>query len=237
MVTASFGNKKFEVSLKKIYTPSGVAISESIEIEEKEVAGGKPTTTVKAIKLMELSFDLKLVNGLVNVYDEVNEWFALLKKKEARKFTLGKHSFGTYMLKNCSLKEINTNNVGEWTSATLSLSFTQWNAAVTKTTTTTKSTNTAKATTVKTNAKKTNAQKISETTPEITTKSTIKPKKNVRWYATAEQAYKCKGTSGPAIAVEYKVYNTYKKNGVVVCVSAGINKGWLKIGDFTVVKY
>lgn len=221
MITAKFGTKNFEVSNKKIYTPNGVSISEELNIEETEVSGKKPTIGVKGIKLKTISFDLKLDSRFVDVDTEMSFWEKTLKAKTSQTFKLGNVSFGKFFLVKYDVKNITLSKSGEYTSALISLSFTEDGKATNSANSTTK-----KATTVKASA--------SSSATTIKKGTTIKPKKNVRWYKTAEQALKKKGTSGLAYQKNMVVTYTYSKSGKIVCVNPQ-GLGWLKIEDVTFV--
>ena len=125
MITAQFGSKKFEVSNKKIYTPNGVSFSEEINIEETEVSGKKPTVTIKGIKLMPLDFEVKLDARFVDIDAEIQFWKKTLNAKKPYPFKLGKYTIGTFYLTKYNVAETAINRQGVYTSAKLSLSFTE----------------------------------------------------------------------------------------------------------------
>ncbi len=226
MITAKFGSKSFEVSSKKIYTPNGVSISEELDIEEKEVSGKKPTVKVKAIKLQGLSFELKLDSRFVDVDTELRWWKNTLLAKKSQLFYLGSYTIGKFFLTKYDIKDTTINKNGIFTSAVISLSFSEDGAYANS-----KKINfetTKKASTVKSSAK-TSSVKIRKG-------STIKPKSSVRWYYTAEGAIKKTGKSGKAYQKNMPVTHTYSKSGKIVCVNPQ-GLGWLKVEDVTVVKY
>ena len=225
MIIATFGNKYFEVSSKKIYTPNGLSLSEEIEIEETAVSGKKPTVKVKGIKLKTMTFELKLDSRFVDVEKELTDWENILKAKGTRRFNLGNRNLGQYYLSKIEQKEYVLNKNKAFASATISLTFIEDGDSANKSATTSKST-TKKATTVKSSA--------STASKKIAKGSTIKPKSGVRWYYTAEGALKKTGKSGKAYQKNMKVTYTYSKNGKIVCVNPQ-GLGWLKVEDVTLV--
>ena len=226
MITARFGSKKFEVSSKKIYTPKGIAFSEELDIEEAAVSGKKPTVTIKGVKLIPLSFEVKLDSRFVDVDAEMRFWKSTLLAKQSQFFTLGKYSLGKFYLTKYDVKETTINKNGVYTSALISLSFTEDG----------KYTNTPKTTTTTTKKAATVKSSTKTTSVKVRKGSTIKPKSGVRWYYTAEGAIKKTGKSGKAYQKNMKVTYTYSKNGKLVCVNPN-GLGWLKVEDVTVVKY
>lgn len=228
MITAKFGDKSFEVSPKKIYTPSGVSLSEELELEETEVNGKKPTQKVKSIKPQGLTFDLKLDSRFVDVDVELRWWKKTLLAKKSQMFYLGCYKIGKFYFTKYDIKNITQNKDGIFTSAVLSLSFSEDGKYANSNKINFESTK--KATTVKASAGNNSA------TTKIRKGSTIKPKSGVRWYYTAEGAIKKSGKSGKAYQQNMTVTYTYSKSGKIVCVNPK-GLGWLKVEDVTVVKY
>ena len=227
MITAKFGSKRFEVNSKKIYTPSGLTISEELNIEETEVSGKKPKTNIKGIKLQGLNFDLKLDAQFVDVVAELRAWKRFLLDKKSYLFVLGKYEVGQFFLTKYDIKNTTMNKNGVFTGALISLSFTEDGAYANSKT---------KNFTI---PQKASAVKSSVTTPVVKTivlqKGTIiRPKSGVRWYYTAEGALKKSGKSGKAYQKDMAVTYIYKKNGKIVCVNPQ-GLGWLKVEDVTLV--
>lgn len=228
MITAKFGSKSFEVSPKKIYTPDGLSLSEELEMEETEVNGFKPKQKVKAMKLQQLSFDLKLDSRFVDVNSEIWDWKKILESKTSRNFSLGSNVIGIFFLIKYELKETRINRNGSYTGATLSLSFVEDGNFANWLKNPSGSDYNSKAADVKDSAE--------TDTPKVRKGSTIKPKSGVRWYSTADGALKKSGTSGKAYNKNMKVTHTYSKDGKIVCVNPE-GLGWLKVEDVTIVKY
>lgn len=226
MITAKFGSKKFEVSSKKIYTPSGLSISEELNIEETDVSGKKPKVNIKGIKLQGLSFDLKLDARFVDVDTELRWWKNTLLAKKSQLFYLGNYTIGKFYLTKYDVKETAINKNGIFTKAIISLSFTEDGAYANSNKIVFETTK--KAAEVKSSAK--------TSTTKVRKGSTIKPKSGVRWYYTADGALKKSGKSGKAYQKNMNVTHTYSKNGKIVCVNPE-GLGWLKVEDMTVVTY
>lgn len=125
MITAKFGSKRFEVSPSKIYTPNGVSISEELNIEETEVSGKKPTITIKGVKPQALAYEVKLDSRFVDVEEEIQFWKSTLLAKSSKFFELGNRRIGRFYLTKYELKEMTINKNGIYTSAKISLSFTE----------------------------------------------------------------------------------------------------------------
>ena len=165
----------------------------------------------------------------MDVKTEINFWKNTLKAKKAYDFSLGNITVGKFLLTKYDLKDIIINKNGVYTSAVISLSLTEYVAPVkssSKSSTTT-STTTKKAATVKTSTKTSKSQNI------VKGSTMAKPKSGTRWYKTAEAAFKKSGTSGKAYQKNMVVYNTYSKNGKIVCVNLD-KLGWLRVEDVTI---
>lgn len=223
MVTAQFGTKKFEVKKDKIYTPKGTSISESIELEEEEVSKKKPTTKVKGIKLQTLSFEIQVDSRFVDVDNELRWWKNKLLAKSSEFFYLGKFKVGKFYLTQYDIKDFELNKNGDYRKATISLSFTEDGTYANKTKINFETTN-KKATSVK---KSTSSSK----SKNIKVGTYVKPKKNTRWYYTAEGAIKKTGRSGKAQNKKLKVSYIYK-NGKAINPQG---LGWMLPSDVDVV--
>lgn len=229
MITAKFGDKSFEVSPKKIYTPNGVSLSEELDLEETEVSGKKPTQKVKGIKPQDLSFDLKLDSRFVDVDVELRWWKNTLLSKTSQMFYLGSYKIGKFYFTKYDIKNITQNKDGIFTSALVSLSFAEDGKYANSNKINFESTKKAAAV-------KSSAGSNKSATTKVRKGSTIKPKSGVRWYYTADGALKKSGKSGKAYQKNMTVTYTYSKSGKIVCVNPQ-GLGWLKVEDVTVVKY
>lgn len=235
MITCQFGSKKFEVKSKKIYTPDEFKISESLNTEEVEVKGKKPTLKVNGIGLQSISLTLKLDCRFVTVDNELRWWKNTMLAKKSYMLTYGNFQIGQMFLTGYDVEKINVAKTGVYTSATLNLTFTEDGAYANKK----KISFTAvkKVSDVKDSntSKKPSSSKSPSVVKKIRKGSTIKPKSGVRWYYTAEGALKKTGISGKAYNKEMKVSYTYSKNGKIVCVCPP--GGWMKVEDVNVIKY
>lgn len=229
MVTAKFGSKEFKVTGSMIYTPSDTSISESIDIEETERQGKKPSTSIKGIKLQTLSFTVSLDARFVTIVTELRWWKSTLLAKKSQDFTFGGYKIGRFYLSQYDVSEMNINKNGEIIKAKLSLSFTEDGNYAGSNTINFKGS-------VKTNssASSVKASASSNTSKKIRVGSTVKPKSGTRWYTTAENAINKKGTSGKATVAEFKVTRVYTTSVKAVHVAS---KGWMRPEDVTVVKY
>lgn len=82
MSIAVWGPKVFSASLNKVYTFDDYNFSSSINIEDQEVEGSKPSTYIKGLNGDEVSFTIKLLNQKnVNVRDEIISWINLQNYK------------------------------------------------------------------------------------------------------------------------------------------------------------
>lgn len=229
MITVKYGSKKFEVNSKKIYTPDGLEISESISTEEVEVSGKKPTLKIKGIGLQSISMNVKLDCRFVTVETELRYWKNILLGKKSELLTVGSNPVGKMFLTSYKVSEIVLAKNGGYVSAVLDLSFTEDGAYA--------NTNKINFSTPKSTAVKKSAATTKTTaSTKVRKGSTIKPKSGVRWYSTAEGAIKKSGKSGKAYQQNLTVTYTYSKNGKIVCVNPK-GLGWLKVEDVKVIKY
>lgn len=222
MITAKFGDKKFQVASKIIYTPNDVSIGESIEIEEKEVKGKKPKTSVKGIKLQSLSFEVKLDSRFVDVVAELRWWKNKLLAKKSDFFYLGNYKVGKFYLTQYDVSDFTLNKNGYYKTATISLSFSEDGTYANSKKINFESPAKAKS------VKSSNTSKKKKT---IKVGTYVKPKKNTRWYYTAEGALKKTGKSGKAYNKKLKVTHIYK-NGKAINPQG---LGWMRPEDVDVV--
>lgn len=227
MITAQFGSKKFEVSPNKIYTPDGISISESIDIEETERSGKKPSTSVKGIKLQSLSFEVKLDARFVSIPSELRWWKSTLLAKQSYDFTLGNYKIGRFYLTQYDVKDIIENRNGEYTKATLSLSFTEDGTYAGS------NTINFKDIVINTSASSVKASASATTIKKFRVGSTVRPKSGTRWYYSAEGAINKTGKSGKATLKDFKITRLYKTNKAIHVGSSG----WMRPEDVTVISY
>lgn len=224
MITAKYGSKQFKVASNTLYTPKDVQINESIELEETEVKGKKPKTTVKGIKLQTLSFELKLDARFVTVETELRFWKNKLLGKSSDFFYLGNFKVGRFYVTDYSIKDFTLNSKGDYRAATLSLSFTEDGTYANSNKINFEATGTTKS-----NAVKKSAATTSKKTIKVGT--TVKPKSGTRWYYTAVGAINRTGKSGKAYNKNLKVSYIYQ-NGKAINPQG---LGWMRPEDVDIV--
>ena len=128
---ASFGEKTFEVSDKKIYTPSEISLSESLSYETQERAGDKPAIYVKGQGELTQSLTVHLDARWVNVQQEFTYWLVKMRTAVPEILTLGSRAWGAgpALLTSVSLADLVIAGDGSYLSANLSLSFVEYVAA------------------------------------------------------------------------------------------------------------
>ena len=233
MVTAKFGDKQLKVTGTMIYTPSDTSISESIDIEETERSGKKPSTKIKGIKLQTLSFKIQLDARFVTVTTELRWWKSVLLAKASKDFSIGEYKIGRFYLSQYDVSDIQVNKKGEFTKATLSLSFTEDGNYAGTTTINFKDNRYVSSVTASLSAK---------TSKKISVGSTVKPVSGTRIYSTAYNAVNKTGTSNKATVFNYKITHIYRVGSSYgVRISGTYNKteysGWMRSEDLILVKY
>lgn len=126
MAIASFASKTFSVSSNRIYTFNSFTRSGSLNVEEQEVEGQKPSTYIKGSSLEEMSFTISLIGQeCINIGDELNSWMAIKDAKTPYVFILGNKLVGKnkFLLTNVSLSEAEINGEGEYIKANIQLQF------------------------------------------------------------------------------------------------------------------
>lgn len=128
MGIGAFGNKAFEVNMKRIYTFDELNASESLSIEQQETEGGKPATYIKGKGAMSISFNIMLINGYCDVESEINWWFSKMRSETPEYLTLGNKTFGTnkMLLNSVSVNAVTISPTGVYLKAMLGLSFSEW---------------------------------------------------------------------------------------------------------------
>ena len=230
MITAKFGSKQFKVTPKTIYTPSDFATSESIDIEETERSGKKPSTKVKGIKLQTANFTVLLDARFVNVATEIQWWKNTLRAKASKDLYYGKYKIGRFYLTQVDVAEMNINKNGVYTKAKLSLSFTE------HPTTTSSSSSSSSSGSSSSKVSSVKASATAKTTKKIARGSVVKPKSGTRMYSTYKDAIYKRGSSKKATVTNSTVKNIISEQGKVIAVQLG-NGNWMRAEDVTVVKY
>lgn len=129
MAIASFSTKIFEVSGDKIYTFQDLQYSSSLQTEKQDSVGNKPSTYNKGSDLDTMSFKLKLdVSNGINPRNEWEEWKSILDSGVAYQFIMGGKPLGSnnYILVGVKPSDFNIDNVGNFLSLELDLSFEEY---------------------------------------------------------------------------------------------------------------
>lgn len=128
MSIGAFGDKIFEVSQNRIYTPDGLSYSESLNVEMQETEGGKPATYIKGLGAMEVSFDIQLKHPFCDVQQEIDWWLDKMRSGTPEYLTIGDKTYGTnkQLLKSVSVADKVILASGDIVSAKISLSFSEY---------------------------------------------------------------------------------------------------------------
>lgn len=131
MQTAAFGSKIFEVSSSRQYTPDGINISESLNIEMQAIEGKKPATYIKGLNEMKLGFSVKLDARSVDVLAEINFWLAKLRSKTPEFLSIGGKVWGTNKMLLAEVKISDAKIIGKdvYSQASMDLSFAEYVSA------------------------------------------------------------------------------------------------------------
>ena len=179
-VVGAFGDKVFEVSQNKIYTFSGLSISEKLNVEMQETEGGKPATYIKGYGEMDITLEILLLSRFCDVDNEIDYWLLKMRSKTPEYLTLGKKAYGTnkHLLVDVQVNDFVIAADGTKTKAKVSLAFKEWTKAGQKKDDN-KSTSTSSGTTTTTTKKTTTT--TTKTTPTYNTPNSpivVKPKEN-----------------------------------------------------------
>ena len=115
MPIASFNGKVFEVSSNKIYNFDGYTRAYSLDTEEQEQEGSKPSTYIKGESLETISFIISLDSRFVDIESEIISWFSMCKAKKPDFFILGGKpvSSNKFLLKSVSESDSVIDNNGK----------------------------------------------------------------------------------------------------------------------------
>lgn len=242
MITAKYGDKKFEVSAKTIFTPNGLSFSEAIDIEEVEQSGKKPAMNIKSIKLKNMSFDLILDARFVTIATEIRWWEKTLQDQKSYDFTLGEVKIGKFFLNQVTVSEVNMNAKGVWTKAKIALSFLEDSGVKASPTSSSggssgeggsyySSGSAANAAAVKESVRTTNLQNFPVGT-------VVKPYGGARWYSTAKAAHDKNGSNKAVFVTEYVVSSVSVNYADVVYIkpkTSSTYSGWVRTEDIRIV--
>lgn len=115
MPIASFSGKVFEVSSNKIYNFDGYTRAYSLDTEQQEQEGAKPSTYIKGESLETLSFNISFDARFIDIESEVKSWFEICKSKKPDFFILGGKpvSSNKFLLKSVSESDSIIDNKGK----------------------------------------------------------------------------------------------------------------------------
>lgn len=126
---ASFGEKTFMVSRKRIYTFSDFTWSSKLQTEKQDTAGKKPTSTIKGPGLNTIKITLLLNRMLgVNPRKELEDWEHIKDSGTPNAFILGSSAMGLnkYLVTDCSLSKTIIDKNGDINAAELALTFEEY---------------------------------------------------------------------------------------------------------------
>lgn len=126
MPIASFASKTFTVSANKVYTFDGYSRSASLNVEEQEVEGEKPSSYIKGSGLEEISFSIPFVGqSKIDISTEIDDWINILNSATPYPFIIGNRLIGRnkYLLVSVSESESKFNNEGGYFKSNIQLHF------------------------------------------------------------------------------------------------------------------
>lgn len=126
MAIGYFASKTFSVSGDRVYTFDDFTRSGSLNIEEQESEGNKPSTYIKGTSLEDIGFTVTLIaqNGL-SVSSEIDAWMDIKDAKVPYYLILNNKpvSKNKFLLTNVSVQDTALKNDGEIIKAKVQLQF------------------------------------------------------------------------------------------------------------------
>jgi hypothetical protein len=122
----TFGNVNFEVSGKRIFTPSDETLSASSKVATKDSTTGKPTTSSVLPELRKYKFKVSLKSALgVNVQLEIDKWLKMAEAGTTDYINMGGKPLASnkFILTSVSIASVVRNGAGVPISAEMSLDF------------------------------------------------------------------------------------------------------------------
>ncbi|MCI1478124.1 MAG: phage tail protein [Clostridium beijerinckii] len=129
MSLGSFSSKVFEVSQNKIYTFDEYSREISLNAEDQDVDGDKPSTYIKGINLEQVSFNIKLIqSSSIDVEAEINDWKNICEAGDPYMLFIGDNpvSNNKYLLTGISLSDNSYTAKGKQNKSTLKLTFKEY---------------------------------------------------------------------------------------------------------------
>lgn len=124
-----WGSFEFQVSSDKVYTFDSYGRKLSLDIEEQELTGKKPSTYIKGEGLEEISITVDLKADLgVDVESELDKLRTALYSRSPQTFAIGDKplSQNKWLLTNVDESETKLDNQGNYLSAKVSLTFQEY---------------------------------------------------------------------------------------------------------------
>ncbi|MEG0371745.1 MAG: phage tail protein [Clostridium sp.] len=125
-VIGSFGAKTFSSSLNKIYTFDDMTENASLNIEEQDVEGQKPSSYIKGPALSDCSLTITLLRQKqVNVVNEINSWKSILSGAKPYPLVIGGKALSRYkyLIASISTSDIKLGPNGEYLFAKVQIQF------------------------------------------------------------------------------------------------------------------
>ena len=129
MSLGGFGDKTFEVSMNKIYTFKDYSNEVSLETEDQDVDGSKPSTYIKGMGLEAPSITIELRQSKnIDVETEYNNWKSICRNKKPHMLFLGNESVSTnkFLLIKVAISNVQFFSSEKMIKATLNLSFKEY---------------------------------------------------------------------------------------------------------------
>lgn len=129
MSLGSFSSKGFEVSQNKIYTFDEYTRDISLNVEDQEVDGSKPSTYIKGTNLEPVSLTIKLrQSNSIDVETEINDWKSICEDGIPYMLFIGDKTVSNnkYLLTGVSLSDNNYIATGKLIKTTMKLTFKEY---------------------------------------------------------------------------------------------------------------
>lgn len=126
MPIASFGSKVFTVSQNKVFTFDEFSRTSSLNIEEQEVDGQKPSTYIKGSNLDDITLVVPLFKQKnLNVRAVIDEWITIKNQAQPQTLIIGNNPMGQnkFLLTSVTISEAVINGNGNFLKAKLELQF------------------------------------------------------------------------------------------------------------------
>lgn len=128
-VIGSFGSKTFSSSLNKIYTFEDMTENTSLNIEEQDVEGQKPSTYIKGPSLSDCSLTITLLRQKkVDVLSEINSWKNILAAAKPYPLVIGGKALSRYkyLIASISTSDVKIGPNGEYLFAKVQIQFKEY---------------------------------------------------------------------------------------------------------------